>query len=221
VNTVATTSPLESLQSQLDAMSAKTPEAIGSRIVAGANAIAASGTANGLPVGATAPDFTLPDALGKPETLSHLLKDGPVVVTFYRGEWCPYCNVQLRALQTALREFQELGASLVAISPQAPDHSLSLTEKHALTFAVLSDADQAVIGAYHVQFTLAGDLEDLQVNVWHNDPRDHNADHTRALPVPATFVIDQSGVVRWAFVSADWRVRAEPADIAAALRSLL
>jgi peroxiredoxin len=217
---VATTSPLESLQSQLDAMSARIPDAMGSRIAAGAGAIAASGAASGLEVGATAPDFTLPDALGKPVTLSHLLKDGPVVVTFYRGEWCPYCNVQLRALQVALPEFQELGASLVAISPQAPDHSLSLTEKHELTFAVLSDADQEVIRAYHLQFTLSGDLEDLQVNVWHNDPRDHNADHTRSLPVPATFVIDQGGIVRLAFVSADWRVRAEPEAIAAVLRSL-
>lgn len=217
---MATTSPIEALQPQLDAMASRAPEAIGSRIVAGTNAITTSGTASGLPVGSPAPDFTLPDALGKPVTLSHLLEHGPVVVTFYRGEWCPYCNLQMRALQTALPEFQELGASLVAISPQAPDHSLSLTEKHALTFAVLSDADQAVIRAYHLQFTLAGDLEDLQVNVWHNDPRDHNADHSATLPVPATFVIDQGGIVRWAFVSADWRVRAEPADIAAALRAL-
>jgi peroxiredoxin len=217
---MATTSPLEALQPQLDAMSSRSPEAVRARIAAGVNEIAASGTAHGLAVGAQAPDFTLPDALGKPVTLSDLLKDGPVVVTFYRGEWCPYCNLQMRALQTALPEFQELGASLVAISPQAPDHSLSLTEKHALTFAVLSDADQAVIRAYHLQFTLQGDLEDLQVNEWHNDPRGHNADHTADLPVPATFVIDQDGIVRWAFVSADWRVRAEPADIAAALRSL-
>jgi peroxiredoxin len=108
----------------------------------------------------------------------------------------------------------------VAISPQAADHSLSLTEKHELSFPVLSDLDQEVIRAYKVQFTLAGDLEDLQVNVFHNDPADQNADHTRSLPVPATFVIDRDGIVRAAFVSADWRVRAEPADIEAALRSL-
>jgi peroxiredoxin len=220
VTDVATTSPLPSLQSQLDAMSANIPEAMGSRIVAGASAIAASGTATGLEVGTPAPDFTLPDALGTPVALSNLLKGGPAVVTFYRGEWCPYCNLQLRALEAALPEFRELGASLVAISPQAPDHSLSITEKHALTFPVLSDADQTVIRAYHLQFTLTGDLEDLQVNVWHNDPRDHNADHTRSLPVPATFVIDRGGIVRSAFVSADWRMRAEPADIAAVLRSL-
>lgn len=218
---VAITNPLPSLQSQLDAISANIPDAIGSRIAAGAGDIAASGTARGLEVGVRAPGFALPDALGNPVTLPHLLSDGPVVVTFYRGEWCPYCNLQLRALQAALPEFRDLGASLVAISPQAPDHSLSLTEKHALDFPVLSDADQEVIRAYHVQFTLAGDLEDLQVNVWHNDPREQNANHTRALPVPATFVIDRDGIVRAAFISADWRVRVEPAEIATALRALI
>jgi peroxiredoxin len=108
----------------------------------------------------------------------------------------------------------------VAISPQAADHSLSLTDKHQLAFSVLSDLDQAVIRAYKVQFTLSGDLEDLQVNVFQNDPGAHNADHTRSLPVPATFVIDRDGIVRAAFVSADWRIRAELADIEAALRSL-
>jgi peroxiredoxin len=115
---------------------------------------------------------------------------------------------------------RELGASLVAISPQAADHSLTLAEKNELTFPVLSDLDQEFIRAYRVQFTLTGDLEDLQVNVFQNDPREQNADHTRSLPVPATFVIDQGGVVRAAFVSADWRYRPEPADIIATLEAL-
>jgi peroxiredoxin len=141
-------------------------------------------------------------------------------VVFYRGEWCPYCNLQLNALQALLPTIRELGASLVAISPQAADHSLSLTEKHELAFPVLSDLDQRVIRDYHVQFTLAGDLEDLQVNVFQNDPAVQNADGTRSLPVPAVFVIDEDSVVRAAFVSADWRVRAEPADIVTALRAL-
>ena len=83
--------------------------------------------------GAPAPDFTLPDAFGNPVTLSHLLQQGPVVITFYRGAWCPYCNLELRAYQRALPQIQELGASLVAISPQTPDHSLSTAEKNELT----------------------------------------------------------------------------------------
>ena len=217
---MTTTSPVPALQPQLDEITANIPDAIGARIDAGVAEIDSSGVAPGLAVGDHAPNFTLPDALGQPVTLADLLAQGPVVVVFYRGEWCPYCNVQLRGLQAALPRFRELGASLVAISPQASDHSLSLTEKHDLTFTVLSDLDQEVIRAYQVQFTLAGDLEDLQVNVFQNDPRNQNADHTRSLPVPATFVIDRDGIVRAAFVSADWRVRAEPADIEAVLRSL-
>src|SRR6266700_3895170 len=71
-----------------------------------------------------APDFTLPDALGQPVTLSQLLTQGPVIIIFYRDEWCPYCNLELRAYQKALPQLQELGATLVAISPQTPDHSL-------------------------------------------------------------------------------------------------
>ena len=217
---MTTTSPLPSLQSQLNEMTAGIPQAIASRIEAGVAEIDASGLARGLAVGERAPLFTLPDALGRPVTLAELLANGPVIVTFYRGEWCPYCNLQLRALQAALPAFAEFGASLVAISPQASDHSLSVTEKHALAFPVLSDLDQEVIRAYQVQFTLAGDLEDLQVNVFGNDPRDQNADHTRALPVPATFVIGRDGIIAAAFVSADWRIRSEPADIQAALRAL-
>ncbi|MGD0809053.1 MAG: peroxiredoxin-like family protein [Acidimicrobiales bacterium] len=215
-----TSSPVRPLKEQLDEITVHIPEAIGSRIDAGVREISASGVAGGLGVGDRAPGFTLPDALGRPVSLSELLARGPVVVTFYRGEWCPYCNIQLRALQAVLPNFGELGASLVAISPQAADHSLSLTEKHELAFPVLSDLGQEVIRAYRVQFVLAGDLEDLQVNVWHNDPADHNADHSRSLPVPATFVIDRDGTVRYASVSADWRVRAEPTEILAALRGL-
>ncbi len=217
---MSTTRPVPALRPQLDQITANIPDAIASRIEAGVAEIDASGVAPGLAVGDHAPNFTLPDALGRSVTVADLLVQGPVVIVFYRGEWCPYCNIQLRGLQMALPRFRELGASLVAISPQAADHSLSLTEKQELSFPVLSDLDQEVIRAYKVQFTLAGDLEDLQVNVFHNDPTNQNADHTRSLPVPATFVIDRDCIVRAAFVSPDWRFRTEPADIEAALRSL-
>jgi peroxiredoxin len=209
-----------SIQQELEEMTASIPEAIGTRIDVGVAEIDASGVASGLAVGDHAPNFTLPDALGQPVTLADLLSQGPVVATFYRGEWCPYCNIQLRGLQAALPHLRELGASLVAISPQAADYGLTLTKKNELAFPVLSDLDQEVIRAYQVQFTLAGDLEDLQVNVFQNDPAVQNADHTRSLPVPATFVIDRDGVIRAAFVSADWRYRPEPADIIAALEAL-
>ncbi|HEY1762317.1 MAG TPA: peroxiredoxin-like family protein [Acidimicrobiales bacterium] len=207
-------------QEELGAITASIPEPIGNRIVDGVAEIEATGVAPGLAVGDRAPDFTLLDALGEPVTLSELLANGPVVLTFYRGEWCPYCNVQLRHLEHALHRFQKFDATLVAVSPQSPDHALSLTEKHDLKFPVLSDVDQDVSRAYRVQFTLSGDLEDLQVNVFQNDPSTQNANGTRSLPVPATFVIDRQGVIQAAFVDADWRVRVAPEDLEAVLKNL-
>lgn len=207
-------------QMELDVITASIPEAIGSRINEGVFEIEASGVAPGLAVGDSAPDFTLSDALGAPVTLSGLLANGPVVLSFYRGEWCPYCNVQLRHLEQALPSFRKYNATLVAVSPQSPDHALSLTEKYDLKYPVLSDVDQEVARAYRVQFTISGDLENLQVNVFHNDPSVQNANGTRSLPVPATFVIDRQGVIRAAFVNADWRVRVAPEDVEAVLKSL-
>ena len=216
------TAPSEAppLREQLDALTARTPEQIRSRVERAIDEIRRSGEAAGLQVGDVAPDFVLPDALGRPFALATAREGGPVVLTFYRGEWCPYCNLQLRGLQSVLAEIRALNASLIAVSPQSPDHSLSLTAKHDLEFPVLSDVDQSVIRAYRVQFTVSGELMDLHLNVFHNDPRDRNADGSMNLPVPATFVIDRDGVVRARFLDPDWRVRMEPADVVAALRAL-
>jgi peroxiredoxin len=205
---------------ELGVITGSIPEAVAARIDEGVADIATSGVAPGLAVGDEAPDFTLQNAVGEPVTLSELLAGGPVVLTFYRGEWCPFCNIQLRHLERALPDFQKFGATLVAVSPQSPDHALSLTEKYELAYPVLSDVDQAVASAYRVKFTLAGDLEDLQVNVFGNDPRNQNADASRSLPVPSTFVIDRQGVVRAAFVNPDWRVRVDPDDVTAVLETL-
>ena len=140
-----TSTPALSLKEQLDGITSAIPEVIGSRIDAGVREIEASRAVPGLAVGDHAPNFTLPDALGRPVSLADLLAQGPVVVTFYRGEWCPYCNLQLHALQAVLPTIRELGASLVAISPQASDHGLSLIEKHELAFPVLSVHTKRVI----------------------------------------------------------------------------
>ncbi|MEO6700835.1 MAG: peroxiredoxin-like family protein [Jatrophihabitantaceae bacterium] len=208
------------LKSQLDGITRAIPEQIGARIAAGVAELATSGVAPGLPVGSAAPAFSLPDAYGATVALDDLLTSGPAVITFYRGDWCPYCNLQLRALQESLSQIQDAGASLVAISAQAPDHGSELISKHELKFPVLSDLDQSVSEAYKVRFDLSGELEDLQVNVFQNDPAAQNADGRRSLSVASTFIVDADRVVRFSSVEADWRIRVEPADIVAALVSL-
>jgi peroxiredoxin len=169
--------------------------------------------------GAQAPDFTLPDALGTTVTLSHLLKQGPVVIAFYRGEWCPYCNLQLRAYQQALPQLQAVGASLVAISPQTPDHSLSMVEKHELTFAVLSDVGNQVAREYGLVFTLDESVRGAHKQVGADLPA-FNGDDSWELPMAGTFVVDQSRTVRLAFVDPDFTRRLDPSVIIARLNEL-
>jgi peroxiredoxin len=215
-----TTTEAGALQQQLEQINAQMPEPIAERITTAIGKVDASGVAQGLAPGDQAPKFSLPDAMERSVSLGERLSGGPVILVFYRGEWCPYCNTYLRALQAALPEITARGATLLAVSPQSPDHSLSITEKAQLGFDVLSDVDQAVIRAYKVQFTAPGDLQDVHTSVFQLDLRDHTANRSWQLPIPATFVIDRDGVVRAAHVSADYRTRMEPADIIAALDDL-
>lgn len=174
-----------------------------------------------LGVGDTAPDFTLPDAVGKDVTLTELLGSGSVILCFYRGGWCPYCNLELRAYQALLPEIGAAGATLVAISPQTPDASMTTVQKSELTFPVLSDVGNVVASAFGLVHTLEPEIAAAYARSGHDLPRD-NAQPVDAvsLPLPATYLIDQSGQVRFAFVSADYTERAEPADVLTALRGL-
>ena len=208
------------LTRQLRELAARTPAPIAERITAILADVTTSGVAPGLAVGERAPNFRLPNAAGEEVELASRLATGPVVLSFYRGEWCPYCNLELRALQAALPRFQAHGASLIAISPQSPDHSLSATEKNELSFDVLSDVHQEAIRAFRVQFTVPAELQDLHRNVFHNDLSTRTADGSWDLPVPATFVIDRGGIIRARYVSADYRTRMDPDDIEAALAAI-
>lgn len=172
----------------------------------------------GIAVGEPAPDFTLPDAHGNAVTLSDRLGKGPVVLSFYRGDWCPICNVELRALQRYLPAITELGASLIAVNPQAPDRSMTFAEKLELGFDVLSDLDQSVADAYRVRFPLGGSLREIYEQFM--PLPEQNADGSWNLPVPATFIIDTDGVVRARHVDADYRHRMEPEEIVAAVRGI-
>lgn len=170
-------------------------------------------------VGDRAPDFELPDAKAQPVSLSGLLQEGPAVVTFYRGGWCPYCNMQLRAYQAIVPEMSALGARLVAISPQRPDGSLSTAETNALTFDVLSDAGNEVARRFGLVWSLP---EELRAAMRSNGKAlpDINGDDSWELPVPATYVVARDGRVALAAIDVDYRKRLEPEVILAALGTL-
>jgi peroxiredoxin len=169
-----------------------------------------------LQVGAAAPRLTLPDALGAPVALESLWQRGPLVLVFYRGGWCPYCNLGLRAWQRELGTLGHLGASLVAVSPQTPDLSLGTAEKNELAFPVLSDSQLQAAAAFGVAFTLSPELVELYSRVGNNLPM-INGNGRWVLPMPATYVIGRDGRIFFAHVEADYRERAEPADVLAAV----
>ena len=181
--------------------------------------LAATGLADSsLKVGRIAPDFSLPNVRGEAVSLSEVLKRGPVILSFYRGGWCPHCNMELHFLQRYLPQFKAAGASLIAISPQTPDASLSTAEKAELEFEVLSDLGNKTARDYGLVFTLPKMLHAMYanpdtINLWHN-----NGDKSFELPVPATFIVDAGGVVCYAFANADYSKRAEPEDILHALK---
>lgn len=174
----------------------------------------------GLNVGTVAPDFTLPDAFGNPVALKALLTQGPVILTFYRGAWCPYCNLQLHALQESLPHFQRYGAQLVAITPQKPDRSRSQIEKDAYPFPILSDLDNRVMQAYKLYFEVPEELRTLYLQDFKLDIAEYNGSGRYGLPVPGTFVIDQQGIIRAAFADTDYKKRMEPAAIIEALSAI-
>jgi peroxiredoxin len=170
-------------------------------------------------IGDFTPDFMLPDARGNAVSLSNLLRHGQVVVTFYRGSWCPYCNIQLRAYEAILPQITGLGASLVAISPQLPDGSLSSAETNELTFSVLSDVGNKVAQSFGLVYALPQELRAAMRS--NNKALPHlNGDDTWELPVPATYVIAADGRVALAYIEVDYRKRLEPDAILSALKRL-
>src|SRR5262249_13450133 len=152
-----------------------------------------------LKVGDRAPDFELPDATGKKVKLSELTARGPVVMTWYRGGWCPYCNIALRGFQKRLPEIRAEGASLVAISPETPDNSLSTAEKNHLEFEVLSDRGNRVAQSYGVAYKVPRVVAEQSQGRLAR----YNGDDSGTLPLGVTYVIDHDGIIRYAFVDSD------------------
>ena len=172
--------------------------------------LAASGIANkALQRGGRMPDFELPDATGKMVKSTDLRKRGLLLVSFYRGGWCPYCNLELKALQERYSEISAASVTLVAISPQIPDFSLNTQQKHDLKFPVLSDQGNKVARQFGLVFTLDASLLPIY-QAFGVDLKAHNGDASFELPIPATYLVARDGSVLEAFVNTDYRSRLEP-----------
>jgi len=180
-----------------------------------ADALEASGiSSRALGVGDTAPDFELPDPSGRLVRLRDLRAGGPVIVSFYRGQWCPFCNLELRGLQRALGEVAAAGATLVAISPNKPDVTADTVAELELEYPVLSDHDNQVAR----MFNLVYEMTEENIDSYREIGRDIgtlNGTGKWELPVPANYVIDSGGTIRYAFVDLNHRRRAEPSEVAA------
>jgi peroxiredoxin len=155
--------------------------------------------------GMKVPNFTLVNAIGEQVELYELLDDGPVVLTWYRGGWCPYCNITLAALQQVLPDFKARNATLVAVSPEIPDSSLSdIDNKVAKEYGIAFEVQPEVMVAYNQSFSLSA----------------YNGNESNELPLPATYVIDTDGTVKYSFLDTDYRKRAEPNDIVNVLEEM-
>jgi peroxiredoxin len=170
-----------------------------------------------LKVGDRAPSIVLDDAKGETVNVQALLKHGPVIVTFYRGGWCPFCNLELKAYQEVLPEVAAAGASLVAISPEKPDETVSTAEKNALKFHVLSDVGQKVGRAFGLVYDFSDELRSAYNGFGLDIPAKNGAQDEWALPVSATYVVGRDGTIIYANTDVDYRDRADPLDVLEAL----
>lgn len=165
------------------------------------------------------PNFALPNTDNETCSFSDLLANGPLVISFYRGAWCPYCNLEIKALQQRLPEINAAGGQLVAISPQLPDKSADQIVNSKLDFEVLSDIEKKLAKECGLVFTLPESLHPIYA-AWQLDIPGHNGDNSFELPIPATYIIDTDGVVRYAHIDMDYTKRLEPNIIIERLLSI-
>lgn len=159
-----------------------------------------------LKTGEKIPEFILPSAHGKWVSSKEILSKGKMILAFYRGSWCPYCNLELKFLQDHLSEIKNKNAVLVAISPQSPDHSLTMIEKNNLEFEVLTDTDNILAEKLGIAFQLQ-DFVLSHYKALGIDLEDYNKNKRNTLPVPAVFVIDENGYVVFRFLDVNYMNR--------------
>lgn len=213
-----------SLQKELTALKeanlAKFPEEVKEVIFADLKKLKESGLIESAPAeGEVFKDFSLQNHKGEITSMADLRKKGPVVVTFYRGGWCPYCNLELRAYQQILPEIKAAGATLVAITPELPDESLSTAERHALEFEVLTDKNSDYARELGVVFTVSEELRPIYES-FGIDLEKYNGKGQFDVPLAATYVVKQDGSIACAAIDADYTKRAEPSDVVKVLNTI-
>lgn len=205
------------LQDKLDAYKAQPKpnvppelEAVSTRTI---KALVASGQVEqALKVGNRAPSFNLPDQDGAMVSSADLLTKGPVVLSFYRGVWCPFCNIELKALQEALDEIEARGAFLLAISQQTPVNSRKSHRENALTFPILSDKGGGVGAAFGLRWSVPEEMREMHRKLGGPLPG-FNGEDSWTLPMPARIVIGQDEVIAYAEVNPDYTKRPEPSEL--------
>ncbi|MDE2465313.1 MAG: AhpC/TSA family protein [Alphaproteobacteria bacterium] len=187
---------------------------------AATEALLASGIENrALGAGDKLPDFELPNQHGEKKRIYSYLEQGPVVLNIYRGGWCPYCNLEMKALIDILPEIRARGAHLVGLAPETPDKAAETSSKNRANFDILSDTGNHVSGKMGLVFELSESLRPLCKQFGIDIPA-HNGDETFKLPLPATYIVRKDGVIAYGFAKADYTLRMEPAEVLAQLDAL-
>ena len=165
------------------------------------------------------PEITLPNADGQEVSISKLLEKWPLVISFYRGGWCPYCNLELKALQNLLPEFEKVNAQIVAISPETPDSSIETKNKNEIKFEVLSDIWNVLSKELKLTFNLKKEIIDIYTK-FGLDVEKHNGNKLFELPLPATYVVGTDWIIKFAQAQTDYTKRTEPSDILKVLEEI-
>ena len=214
-----------SLQDKLDAFKAEfegkkaPPEVVAVFHRSTAELIASGQAARALNVGDRAPAFRLPDSGRATVTSAELLAKGPLVVTFYRGAWCPYCNMDLQAIEAAASQIRSLGASLVAISPQTPASSSKSQRDNALSFPILSDHGGEIAAAFGLRWRVEEELKAV-MTAFKVDLAVFNGEPSWTLPMPARYVIASDGMIAYSEVNPDYTRRPDPSELLPILQRL-
>jgi peroxiredoxin len=167
----------------------------------------------GLRIGTNAPDFTGETYRGNKVRLSDFYRNGPVVLIFYRGAWCPYCNLHLKAFQDRFADFTALGVTLLAVSVDKPEYSTKTVQDDALGFEVISDPGADILEKYNVIYRVPAELAEKYLNEYKIDLEKHSGRKDHIIAIPATYVIDKTGKIVFAYANEDYKVRTEPREI--------